>query len=192
MGRLTSSVVRAHQGAASRVRWDMRSSLVVLALLAAAPLGAQIPETVDKAAIPNYLVIRPGLATAGQPSPEALGRLKEMGFKTVINLRTEKEGGKAEEEPVKAAGLRYVWVPVASETFSAADVDAVARLLDDPEAGPILLHCSSANRVGAVWTVLQVRKGKAPEKAEAEGRTIGLSSPAMIEATRRVLAAEKP
>jgi uncharacterized protein (TIGR01244 family) len=170
----------------------MRSSLVVLALLAAAPLGAQIPETVDKAAIPNYRVIRPGLATAGQPSPEALGRLKEMGFKTVINLRTEKEGGKAEEEPVKAAGLRYAWVPVAPDTFSAADVDAVAKLLDDPEAGPILLHCSSANRVGAVWTVLQVRKGKAPEEAEAEGRTIGLSSPAMLEATKRVLAADKP
>jgi uncharacterized protein (TIGR01244 family) len=169
----------------------MRSSLVVLALLAAAPLRAQIPETVDSTAIPNYRVIRPGLATAGQPSPQALGQLKAMGFKTVINLRTEKEGGKAEGEPVKAAGLRYLWVPVAADTFSAADVDAVAKLLDDPEAGPILLHCSSANRVGAVWTILQVRKGKAPEEAEAEGRTIGLSSPAMLDATKRVLAAEK-
>jgi uncharacterized protein (TIGR01244 family) len=147
---------------------------------------------VDEAAIPNYRLIRRGLAAAGQPSPQALGRLKEMGFKTVINLRTEKEGGKAEEAPVKAAGLRYVWVPVTADTFSAADVDAVAKVIDDPEAGPILLHCSSANRVGAVWTVVRVRKGKAPEEAEAEGRTIGLSSPAMLAATKRVLAAEKP
>jgi uncharacterized protein (TIGR01244 family) len=169
----------------------MRSSLVVLALLAAAPLPAQIPETVDSTAIPNYRVIRPGLATAGQPSPQALGRLKSMGFKTVINLRTEKEGGKAEGESVKAAGLRYVWVPVAADTFSTADVDAVAKALGDPAAGPILLHCASANRVGAVWTILQVRKGKTPEEAEAEGRTIGLSSPVMLDATKRVLAAEK-
>jgi hypothetical protein len=99
-------------------------SLFALAVFATAPLGAEIPQAVDKAAIPNYRVIRPGLAAAGQPSTEALGRLKEMGFKTVINLRTEKEGGKSEEGPVKAAGLRYVWVPVTADTFSAADVDA--------------------------------------------------------------------
>jgi uncharacterized protein (TIGR01244 family) len=166
----------------------MRSpSLVALAVLAAGPLGAQIPEAVDKAAIPNYRLIRPGLATAGQPSPEAIGRLKAMGFKTVINLRTEKEGTRAEEQAVAAAGLRYVWVPMSAETLSAADVDAVAKVLDDPAASPVLLHCASANRVGAVWTILQVRKGKSLAEAEAEGRTIGLASPAMQDAVRRVL-----
>jgi len=167
-------------------------SFFALAVFAAAPLGAEIPEAVDKTAIPNYRVIRPGLAAAGQPTPEAIGRLKEMGFKTVINLRTEKEGGKAEEEAVAVAGLRYVWVPVSAETFSAADVDAVAKVLDDPAAGPTLLHCSSANRVGAVWTLLQVRRGKTLEEAEAEGRTIGLAGPAMQEAVRRVLGRGQP
>ena len=38
---------------------------------------------------------------------------------------------------------------------------------------------------------LQVRKGKTPEEAEAEGRTIGLSSPVILDAMKRVLAAEK-
>ena len=167
-------------------------SLAVLAVLAAAPLAAEVPESVDPAAIPNYRVVRPGLATGGQPSPEGLARLKEMGFRTVINLRTEREGALDEAEPVKAAGLRYVWVPVSPGTFSAADVDAVAKVLDDPEAGPVLLHCSSANRVGGVWTVLQVRKGKPLEEAEAEGRAIGLASPAMREAVRRVLGSGGP
>ncbi len=162
-------------------------SLVALAVLATSPLGAEIPEAVDKAAIPNYRRIRPGLATAGQPSPEAIARLREMGFKTVINLRTEKEGGKGEEQSVAAAGLRYVWVPVSADTLSAADVDAVARVLDDPAAGPTLLHCASANRVGAVWAILQVRRGKTLEEAQAEGRAIGLASPALEAAVRRVL-----
>ena len=35
--------------------------------------------------------------------------------------------------------------------FSQEQVDQVAKILDDPAAGPILFHCASANRVGAVW-----------------------------------------
>ena len=167
-------------------------SLVALAVVAAAPALAEIPEAVDKAVIPNYRVIRPGLAAGGQPALEAIARLKEMGFKTVINLRTEKEGTKAEEQAVAAAGLRYLWVPITAETLSGADVDAVAKVLDDPGAGPTLLHCASANRVGAVWTILQVRRGKSLEEAEAEGHAIGLASPAMHEAVRRVLGRSQP
>ena len=163
--------------------------LAVFALLAA-PVAAQVPETMDTAAIPNYRLVRPGLAAAGQPSPEALARLKELGFKTVVNLRTEKEGAKEEEAAVAASGLRYVWVPVAPDTFSTAEVDAVAKVLEDPGAAPVLLHCSSANRVGGVWAVLQSRKGRTPEEAEADGRAAGLTSPAMVEAVRRVLASD--
>jgi len=146
----------------------------------------------DRAAIPNYRLVQPGLATAGQPSAETLARLKELGFRTVVNLRTEKEGAREEEAAVAASGLRYVWVPVAPDTFSAADVDAVAKVLEDPEAAPVLLHCSSANRVGGVWAVLEARKGRTPEEAEAAGRAVGLSSPAMVEALRRVLASDGP
>jgi uncharacterized protein (TIGR01244 family) len=173
------------------MRSPSSAALAILAVLAAT-VAAEIPESVDPAQIPNYRVVRPGIATGGQPSPEALGRLKQMGFKTVINLRTEKEGARDEAETVTAAGLRYVWVPVSPDTFSAADVDAVAKAVDDPGAAPVLIHCSSANRVGGVWTVLQVRKGAPLERAEAEGRTIGLQSPAMWEAVRRVLGPEKP
>jgi uncharacterized protein (TIGR01244 family) len=140
----------------------------------------------DPAEVPNYRLVRPGLATAGQPPLDALPKLKSLGFKTVINLRTEKEGAREEQAAVEAAGLRYVWVPVSVESISLEDVRAVGGVLDDPEAGPVLLHCNSANRVGAVWAVLQARKGKSLEEAEAEGRAIGLRSPALVEAVRRL------
>ena len=140
----------------------------ILALAAQAP--AAIPESVEASAIPAYRVVQPGLATAGQPTPEATLKLKEQGFRTVINLRAEGEPGvKEEEEAVKRLGLRYVSVPVTPATFSQQQVDAVAQVLDDKDAGPVLLHCGSANRVGAVWTVLQVRRGKGYEEPEAEG-----------------------
>jgi uncharacterized protein (TIGR01244 family) len=152
----------------------------------AAPLSAEVPGTADPTAFPNYRFLRPGLATAGQPSAAGLAQLKAMGFKTVVNLRTEKEGAKEEEAMVKAAGLSYVSVPVTAETLSQKDADAVGRVIDDPAAGPVLLHCATANRVGAVWAILRVRQGKTLEEAEAEGRAIGLTSPALIEAVRKV------
>jgi uncharacterized protein (TIGR01244 family) len=145
----------------------------------------------EPAEIPNYRLVAPGLATAGKPSPAVLPSLKTLGFKTVVDLRTEKEGTREEEAAVKAAGLRYVWVPITAESFSLEDVRAVASVLDDPEAGPILLHCTSANRVGAVWAVLQARKGKSLEEAEAEGRMVGLRAPQLVEAFRRLAGADR-
>lgn len=162
-------------------------ALVCAATLVGAGIAtAQVPETAE--GIPNYKVVGPGLATAGQPSPEALQKLKEQGFKTVINLRTEAEGGGTgpEKAAVEAQGLRYVGVPISSASFSIEDVQAVAKVLDDVKTAPVLLHCASANRVGAVWAVMQVQKGRSLEQAEAEGREIGLSGAAMIEAMKRV------
>ncbi len=163
-------------------------ALVLLVLgLGASPLLAGVPETVEPAVIPAYRLIRPDLATAGQPSPDALARLREMGFKTVVNLRTEGEGAAAERAVVEAQGLRYVWIPVTPDTFGLGDVQAIEKVLDDPAAGPVLFHCSSSNRVGAAWAVIQARKGKNPDEALAAGRTAGLHSPQMEAAVRRVL-----
>ena len=164
-----------------------RSTLLVAALAVAAPLLGGIPAAVDPAAIPNYQVIRPGLAFGGQPSPETLKRLGDMGFRTIINLRTEQEGAVEEGHVVRALGLDYVWVPVTSGTFSLEDVEAVERILDDPEAAPVLLHCASSNRVAAVWAVVQTRDGRTLDEAEADGRAAGLHSPSMWEAVLRVL-----
>jgi uncharacterized protein (TIGR01244 family) len=164
------------------------ATALLLSLGASVALRAEIPDAVDPGQIPNYRVAAPGIATAGKPSAEALSRLKAQGFKTVIDLRTEAEGTAAEKQAVEAQGLRYVSVPISVPTFSAADVDAVAKVLGDAEARPILLHCASANRVGAVWGVLQVRQGRTVEEAEAAARAIGLTSPTLTDAMRRVMA----
>jgi uncharacterized protein (TIGR01244 family) len=167
----------------------MKKCALLAATLLAAPVLAGVPETMEPSQIPAYRLIRPGLATAGQPSPETLARLGALGFKTIVNLRTEREGAAEEKAVVEAQGLRYVWVPVTPDTFSLADVEAVEKVLDDPSAGPVLFHCGSSNRVGAVWAVIQARKGKSLAEADAAGREAGMRSPQMEAAVRRVLAA---
>lgn len=164
-----------------------RLTLLAAAFAAAAPLLAGIPDAVDSAEIPNYQMIGPGLAFGGQPAPKTLKQLGDMGFRTVINLRTEQEGAVEEGDVVRALGLDYVWVPVTSGTFSLEDVEAVERVLDDPDAAPVLVHCASGNRVAAVWAVVQARDGRTLEEAEAASRAVGLHSPSMWAAVLRVL-----
>jgi uncharacterized protein (TIGR01244 family) len=164
--------------------------LLAAALAASpAPAAASAPATVDAKDIPNYHLVRPGLATAGQPSEEALGKLKALGFKTVVNLRTAGEQGvPAEGDAVAAQGLRYVSVPINVATFGAAEIAAVRAVLDDESAGPVLLHCATANRSAAVWGAIEVQRGRSVDEVEAEAVKAGMTSGTVVKAFRRVVA----
>lgn len=166
-----------------------RALATVVLLGAAAAAQAELPAAVDAARIPAYHLVGPALAAAGQPSPEALASLKDLGFRTVVNLRTEQENAAAEKPIVESQGLRYVSVPVTPDSFRLEDVLAVQAVLDDSSSGPVLLHCASSNRVGGVVAVLEARRGKPLEDAIAAGKAAGLHSPAMENAVRRVLGA---
>jgi len=173
----------------------MKPVFGLMLALAAAPVSAgSPPEQLPSDAVPHYQLVNPSLATGGQPSAETLAQLKEMGFKTIVNLRPADEAPVVEKEKgvVESQGLRYVSVPITAGTFSVADVEAVRRVLDDEGAAPVLLHCASANRVGAVWGVIQRRRGRSPADAEAEARRVGLTSQAMIEAFHKVVEAVVP
>ncbi len=162
-------------------------------VLATFPLQvAEVPAAMDPAVIPNYQVLRPGLAVGGKPSPEALAKLKEQGWKTVIDLRMETEGTAEEKALVEGQGLRYVSVPMSAATFKLEDAETVGRILADQTAGPVLLHCASSNRVGGVLAVLEAKAGKPVDDAIAAGQKAGLKSETMIEAVKRVLAAPVP
>ena len=170
----------------------MRVALLCLGVLAAvsAAEAGEVPKTVE--GIARYHVVRPDLAVSGELSPEAQKRLGDLGFRTVIDLRTEREGTAAEAARVREQGLRYVSVPVTPETLTEKDVETVAAILDDPAAGPVLLHCASANRAGGLLAAVLARKGKSLDEAEAEGVKAGLTSAGMKDAVRRVAAPARP
>jgi uncharacterized protein (TIGR01244 family) len=164
----------------------MKTTLTLLAVALAATASAQSNE-IDTSGLPNVSIAKPGLVAAGRPSPEAVAALKGRGFRTVIDLRTPTEAGLAEEKAaVEAQGLRYVNVPIAGGAFSSKDVDAVKAALDQAQDGPVLLHCASSNRAGAVWAVLKAREGMPVDQALEEGKRVGLTNPALAEAARRV------
>lgn len=92
-----------------------------------------------------------GIITSGQPTAAQIEAAQAQGVKTVINLRPEGEMEEFDEAAlVKKTGMNYVHIPVAGPH----DInEANARLLDEalvPGALPALVHCGSANRVGAL------------------------------------------
>jgi protein tyrosine phosphatase (PTP) superfamily phosphohydrolase (DUF442 family) len=98
----------------------------ILALCALAAGAAVQQEEADPLAgnpgILNYYRVRQDVATAGQPTDEALAEIKKAGFKTVINLRTEQEGSLEEKPKVEALGLEYHNIPVGSDGITKEQV----------------------------------------------------------------------
>lgn len=159
------------------------ASTLALALSGSA-LAAGIPEKLDAA---NYQRLSPSLAVSGKPSKEALAALKEAGFRTAIDLRQPTEGVTSAREAVERQGLTFVSVPVSPETFSLGDAQKVAAVLSDRDAPPVLLFCSSSNRVGGVMAVIERMRGRSKKDALAEGKKAGLRSAAMEKAVLKIL-----
>jgi uncharacterized protein (TIGR01244 family) len=118
---------------------------------------------------------------AGQPTAEDLAQAKKDGIKTVINLRPDAEIKTFDErQAAEAAGLAYVHIPFAGADEATDAVFDEARKQLKAAKRPILLHCGTANRVGAVWLPYRVLDdGLTLDAALAEAKTIGLRTPAL-------------
>jgi protein tyrosine/serine phosphatase len=63
----------------------------------------------------------------------------------------------------------------------------------DKDNHPMLIHCGSANRVGAFWMIYRVvDQGWAEDKALDEAVKIGLTSPALKTFAHEYIAAHQP
>ncbi|TBR08262.1 MAG: hypothetical protein EPO46_10235 [Lysobacter sp.] len=122
----------------------------------------------------------PGLYSAGQPSPEELADLAQQGVRTVINLRgTDETMGFDEAAEAARLGMDYRAVPIANASqLDRAKIDEFARELDDArQRGAVLIHCGSANRVGAAVALQEGwLRGRDAEDALDAGRAAGLTA----------------
>ena len=122
----------------------------------------------------------------GQPSPEQLAELARAGVRTVVNLRGPAEAaGYDEAAEASRLGLRYVSMPIAG----AGDLDRervreFGRVLDEARReGGVLIHCASANRVGAMVALDEaLNRGRPLADALERGRAAGLTAlePAVV------------
>lgn len=125
----------------------------------------------------------------GQPTEGAIRSAPEHGIKVVVNLRSneEMEGVDFDEAKlVEALGMRYVSIPITPPTFDAPDADRLKEVLTETP-GPVLIHCKSSNRVGALWALYLARhRGVAVDDAIRYGQSAGLRSHGLEESIRKL------
>jgi uncharacterized protein (TIGR01244 family) len=142
--------------------------------------------------VPRVLCLNKDFATAGQPKAEAFAKLAKQGFRAVLNLRTADEGAEAERELVEKAGMRYLNIPVVSANPNPEQVPGFIKAVKEPSNQPMLIHCGSAQRVGAFWMIYRVtEQGWPEEKALEEATKIGLTRPELIKFAKDYIASRR-
>lgn len=149
--------------------WSTRCLATLIAATAFATAGHTEP--------PNAAEALPGITTSGQPDRSALTELAKDGYVAVIDLRTPQEDrGLNEREAVEELGMTYISLPIdGPEGISyenASTLDAILR-----ETGqPVLIHCSTGNRAGALLSLRQRLLGAGAGEALQIGVKAGMST----------------
>ncbi|MCB9909330.1 MAG: hypothetical protein H6829_03575 [Planctomycetes bacterium] len=119
-----------------------------------------------------------GVFLASQPAQDDFAQAQMGGVKTVINMRKPAEMAFDEAATVEGLGMAYFnpgWN--GPEELTDEVFQSYRDMLNTAER-PILLHCGSANRVGAVWLPWRVLdEGVSVDAALAEAKEVGLKTP---------------
>jgi len=162
-------VITEKQPSVSR---ESHEKTVALSIL---PDGARISEKVfGLTGLSNVGRVSPAIFRGAQPLPEGYKTLKEMGVKTVINLRAQH----GEKDIVEAAGMQSIEFPM--DIFRSVDIEKVNNIINsmiNPANHPVYVHCKlGEDRTGAVIAAYRMRvDGWSLSEAEAEMQSFGFN-----------------
>lgn len=128
--------------------------------------------------MPHTLKINEQITVGPQPSESELKELKDIGFKTVANFRTEEEDDQPispqeEGEKVQGLGLSYLHIPVSMKEMKPEQVD---RFREEYEKlpKPIYGHCQTGKRAGAFAMMqLACEQGLSGDETIQQAQTMG-------------------
>jgi len=112
----------------------------------------------------------------GQPTAEGFAEAKRKGIKTVITLREKDELDWDEAAALAKLDLNFYQFGFrAPDSLTPAIIEKTITIMADPKRAPVMLHCASANRVGAIWLAHRVLNDNIEvDAARKEARTVGL------------------
>lgn len=148
-------------------------------------------EILAQADIVNLRQPDANIMSSGQPTEEQFRILAESGVKHVINLRPAEEQQDFDEGAlVRELNMGYHWVPVETAGgITRENAESLYQLLESLDGEPVIVHCASGNRVGALIALSSAEhEGLDMDAAMAKGEQWGLTSPRLTPVVRETLA----
>jgi protein tyrosine/serine phosphatase len=142
------------------------------AVASSIPKGARISEHLyGLPGLHNVGLVAPGIYRGAQPEGKGYQTLKNMGIRTVIDLRH-----KSEKQAVEATGMKSLQFPMAQTVD--VDPETIRRVLaamTDPANQPVFIHCAvGKDRTGVVAAVYRMEvEGWDERDAEEEMKAYG-------------------
>ncbi len=107
----------------------------------------------DLPGVPNLHQIDANLYRSAQPTEEGMANLKQMGIKTVINLRSFHSDG----NEIGSTGLAYEHIYMKAWHPEREEVVRFLKIVTDPKRTPVLVHCQhGADRTGTMCAIYQI------------------------------------
>jgi protein tyrosine/serine phosphatase len=169
----------------------VRTATHLMALTAVTALALSAAARADQEQAPpvpteRFNKVDERLYRGAQPTEAGFKQLREMGIKTIINLRMEADQIRTDEKRlVEGLGMTYVSIPVEdgnfftrSRTIPDEAIRTFFKVVDDAEHGSVFVHCHrGADRTGALIAFYRIgRQGWDAERAAKEARDIGMRS----------------
>lgn len=108
---------------------------------------------IDKRGLPNLHQVAPGFYRGAQPTAAGMAQLKEMGVKTVINLRA----AHSDEKKLKGTDLQYERFYMKPWHSEDEDVIRFLRIVTSTNRQPVFVHCQhGADRTGMMCAMYRV------------------------------------
>ena len=150
-------------------------TVIITATLLAPGVMAQ--DVVKHKELPRFHRINEKLYRGAQPRRGGLMLLRQLGVKTVINLRGSNEDTRSEELYARALGLNYFSVPIGRiGRPSDAEVQRALAIINAAENHPVFVHCNHGrDRTGLIIAIYRLaNEGWTAEEAQREANRHGM------------------
>lgn len=151
----------------------------VLALLTVTLISTQA-----HAEIVRFMQVSPGVYRGGQPRTSAdYQKLKNLGVKTLLNLRHFDKIAAKEFDDLKGTGMDLIHIPMMPVKYpNNHDVKHALKVLTDPHYAPVFIHCKDGkDRTGMVMALYRIHvQGWSPQAAYEEMIEIGFWKPLIM------------
>ena len=134
------------------------AGVLLLAWLGCASVPtANRPDTwaqpVELEGVPNLHRVSAGLFRGDQPSPQGMQNLKELGIKTIINLRSFH----SDRDEIGDTGLAYEHITMKPWHPEEKEAVRFLKIVTDPRRTPALVHCKhGSDRTGTMVAIYRI------------------------------------